>query len=206
MSDEMAEAQRRTIDSLQRLYVVVVALAIAECVRRFLVDTGTGALGMRLDLVPTFVALLVTIIPFYQGMNRHLDHAYHGDTPSRAKSGALLLDVVVFFALGIGFFALAVMLGEPKWFFRALMGVLGVDVAWGVLSHLIHGGVDSWRSSSSMCWSLINLIAIVALLVSEMSTLFASPAYASMVIAILRAIADYWISWSFYFPKSASSP
>jgi len=77
----VSEAERikeRSVDSLQQIYAVVIALAIAQAVLSLLKDpfSGTSIVsGQILIGLPAFVAFLVTLVPFWHGMNRHLGAA-----------------------------------------------------------------------------------------------------------------------------------
>ena len=54
--------------------------------------------------LPSFIAFLVTLVPFWQGMNRHLDRSYL-EKRAGVVQRALLLDFVVFFLEAIFLFA-----------------------------------------------------------------------------------------------------
>jgi hypothetical protein len=89
----------RSVDSLQQIYAVVIALAIAQAIESLLKDPVRGTV-LDLDQIkvglPALVAFLVTLVPFWHGMNRHLDRCYL-EKESAIRQGALLLDFWTFF-------------------------------------------------------------------------------------------------------------
>ena len=114
----LKERLAKSVESLQRLYAIVVALAVAECLRRFLLDPTSNEFAVQWNHWPAFVAFLFTVIPFFHGMNRHLEEAYLIADPRRAPQVALLLlDFLVFFVEACVLFALAAMLDAGLWFF-----------------------------------------------------------------------------------------
>src|SRR5208282_5699492 len=149
----------RSVDSIQRIYAVVIALAISQAIQSLLKDPN-GAANLSLTRLsaglPSLIAFLVTLIPFWHGMNRHLDRCYLEKTES-VKQGALLFDFLMFFVEACFLFAAAWSTRFGLETFYYLGGLLGVDMVWGVISHLIH---FSGQKSHSVRWSLINLIAI----------------------------------------------
>jgi hypothetical protein len=91
----------RSVDSLQKIYSVVIALAIGQAIQTLLIDRTTGTLavpGVVLGRTPAFLALLAILVPFYHGMNRHLDVAYIERADEQRAEAALLFDFVVFFS------------------------------------------------------------------------------------------------------------
>lgn len=73
------KALERSVDSLQRIYTVIVALAVASSIKSLTIDKASDALLKSPDILaglPVFLSFLVTLIPFYHGMNRHLDTCY----------------------------------------------------------------------------------------------------------------------------------
>src|SRR5438128_10205661 len=99
MTGEAERIKERSVDSLQQIYAVVIALAIAQAIQSLLKDPVRGTLlelSQILVGLPAFAALLVTLVPFWHGMNRHLDRCYL-EKKSAVVQGALLLDFTTFF-------------------------------------------------------------------------------------------------------------
>src|SRR5262245_6898700 len=109
MSSNLQEARKRSVDNLQRLYTVVVSLAVTESLRRLLANFGTGGSVAGLKEWLMFVSLIFTLVPFYHGANRYLDATYVTDERS-AKRSALLIDFIFLFCEGLLFFGLAMMM------------------------------------------------------------------------------------------------
>lgn len=196
----------RSVDSLQKIYAVVIALAISQAIQTLLrgsKDQVLSSAGDVLDAMPAFVAFVVTLVPFYHGMNRHLDHCYLEKPEADVRQGALLFDFGVFFVEAGLLFAAAWLIRSGLWAFACLGSLLLVDMLWGGLSHLIH----YWGHKPSIVrWSVINLIAggaalLVALMVYPSKRL----PLILMIIAIGRTVCDYGFCWKFYFPRIAAA-
>jgi hypothetical protein len=97
----MNPALTRTIDTLQRIYAVIAALAIGQALSKSFLKGPEGTLLIHWGdpQVPLAIACIVTVIPFVHGMNRHLDkHAARlKDGPGKDWMMILLsLDFIVF--------------------------------------------------------------------------------------------------------------
>ena len=88
------EARKRSVDNLQRLYTVVVSLAVAEGLKHLLIPK-TGVPITSTDWL-LFSSLLATVVPFYHGANRYLDATYVTNE-RKAKHNVLILDFLVLF-------------------------------------------------------------------------------------------------------------
>jgi hypothetical protein len=200
VSSEADRIKERSVDSLQQIYAVVIALAIAQAVQSLLKDPVRGIVLEPSQIVvglPAFVAFLVTLVPFWHGMNRHLDRCYL-EKKSGIVHGALLLDFAAFFLEAILLFAAGWSLRSGIYSFIFLGGLLLVDMLWGGISHLIH---FPDHKSHVLKWSKINLAAmLLAILIVECS--FQHKVILLMVVAIVRSIVDYGLCWKdFYFPR-----
>lgn len=198
MPGENERIKERSVDSLEQIYAVVIALAIAQSIESLLKDPVRGALLSRaqiLDGLPAFVALLVTLVPFWHGMNRHLDRCYL-EKKDRVVQGALLLDFWTFCIEASLLFAAGWSLRSGIRSFIALGGLLCVDMLWGFVSHQIH---FHGQKSHVIRWSVVNLGAI-ALAVLIVAYPFQHKTSVLMFVAILRSIVDYSFCWRFYFP------
>jgi hypothetical protein len=198
MTDDADRIQERSVDSLEQIYAVVIALAIAQAVEVLLKDPARGVVlqcGQILVGLPAFVAFLVTLVPFWHGMNRHLDRCYL-EKKTGVVQGALLADFATFFLEASLLFAAGWSLRSGIYSFIALGLLLLVDTIWSFISHKIHFPA---RKSHVGKWFAINLVAIVIAII-----LVAYPVEPRkiilMVIAIIRSIVDYWLCWHFYFP------
>lgn len=198
MTVEIERIRERSVDSLQQIYAVVIALAIAQAIESLLKDPVRGTLlesSQVLNGVPAFVALMFTLVPFWHGMNRHLDRCYIQKRTGVAH-GALILDFATFFLEASLLFGAGWSLRSGIDTFIALGLLLSVDMIWAFVSHQVH---FPGQKSHSKKWSIINLVTIaIAILIVEFP--FQEKNLVLMVIAIMRSIVDYWLCWSFYFP------
>lgn len=190
--------KERSVDSLQQIYAVVIALAIAEAIQSLLKDPVRGSV-LDVDQIefglPPLVAFLVTLVPFWHGMNRHLDRCYL-EKKSAVRQGALLLDFGTFFIEASLLFAAGWSLRSGIHSFIYLGALLLVDMLWGFISHQIH---FPGQKSHVRKWSAVNLVAM-ALAVPIVAYPFMSKTIVLMALATLRSIVDYWLCWEFYFP------
>src|SRR5690348_12216406 len=137
MSIEPSTVIQRSVDSIEKIYAVVIALAISQAIQSLLRQpSGSGDLtidGLASGL-PAFVAFLVTLVPFWHGMNRHLDRCYL-EKRTAVVQGALLLDFICFFAEAIFLFAAGWTLRSGIETFRYLGLLLCLDMLWAFVSH-----------------------------------------------------------------------
>jgi hypothetical protein len=183
---------------------VVIALAITEAVQNLVKDPSGKTAGLSLaSLVsglPACVAFLFTLVPFWHGMNRHLDRCYLEKPKEDVKQGALLLDFGVFFVEAGFLFAAAWTLQSGITSFVLLGSLLFVDMLWAVGSHQIH---FAGQKSHSVRWALINLVALF-LGVLIVAFPFRQKPWVLMALAVVRTVLDYGICYNFYFPAAST--
>jgi hypothetical protein len=152
---------------------------------------------MMIQGLPAFVALLVTLLPFWHGMNRHLDRCYLSK-PGTVAHHAILLDFVTFFLEAVLLFVAGWSLRQGLVTFYCLGLLLLLDMVWGFISHEIH---FRGEKSHVIHWSIIN---IVAGLLGVLVWAFASRgiAWVLMILSMARTIADYRFGSDFYFPQA----
>lgn len=205
MPFDRSKAIERSVDSVARIYAIIIGLALSEAIKTLIVKDSAGQMDLRFATIwsggAPFVAFVVTLVPFWHGMNRHLDRSYL-EKVEGVVEGALLLDFGTFF-LESGLFLIA------GWGLRSgfvtyycLMAVFVLDIVWGGISHLIH---FRGAKSHAISWSVINIIAIV-LMLGVLTFPFSPKPPVLTVIAVLRTLADYWNGRNFYFPKQAPEP
>ena len=202
------ESRKRSIDNLQRVYTVVISLAITESLRRLLSQFGdTGQLPDYASILAV-ISLIVTVIPFYHGANRYLDSTYVTGERS-AKSGALMLDFIAIFVEGLAFFILSILVRNTTIFFTFLAALFLFDSFWVWLTRLTS---DSQTDSGTAyyTWATANIVAALLLLLSFWSNLlqwnfWPSPTIqvtAAGAIAVIRTVFDYGTVWNFYYPPT----
>jgi hypothetical protein len=198
--DEASETPQATsVRHLQGLYSVVVAIALTLAVERLL--PGSGSQTIRPHSVPLFVALLVTIVPFYHGTLRHLDDVYIEKRGRGYRSGAVLLDFFALFIEGCLLLGLGAVIAQPRPFGWLLLSLLLFDIAWAIFTRAVLATSDVPKTPLN--WLRVNAVAavVLSLYLAIMSVAgVGSPSLEAgiLAIALLRSIADYLTSWRFY--------
>ncbi len=192
----------RSIDNLQRLYTVVISLAVTELIKNVLPTiTKPGNYAEWL----TTIALLFTVVRFYHGANRYLDATYVTGERSASSKHSLLLDFVVLFVEGLLIYSLSFFWNRESLFYTILALLLLVDCAWILITGL-HTDDKSDPASLYKKWGLLNLVVALLLIVPVYSLKLAPtvlPMYKSVffcALAVVRTVIDYWGSWRFYYP------
>lgn len=194
----------RSVDNVQRIYAVIIALAISQAIQNLLKSPGSTTLDLGLKQVsaglPSFIAFLVTLVPFWQGMNRHLDRCYL-EKKVGVRQRVILLDFAVFLLEAVFLFAAGWSIKSDIETFYWLGGLLGIDMVWALTSHYIHfPGIRS----HAVKWSFINVCAIfISILVVAYP--FQHKQLVLMVIAVGRSIADYVLCGGFYLPDASEA-
>ncbi|MBA4189807.1 MAG: hypothetical protein C0467_17635 [Planctomycetaceae bacterium] len=184
----------KSIDSLQRIHALISALALGEAVRRLIQMPGTPEAEFHLSVLPQFLALVCTIVPFYHGMHRHLEATYLFPVDPKHPRGVLLIDFVVFLVEASTFFALA-SLFNASGFYWVLAALLVFDAIWSGLTALI-------TQATEFRWCVLNFIAAIAMVVVLSLNVFRAgmDVWLLTIIAVVRTIFDYQMHWHFYFP------
>jgi hypothetical protein len=144
------------------------------------------------------VTFLVTVVPFFHGMNRHLDRCYLENRDTKVQK-ALLFDFAVFFVEAGLLFALAASAQSGLYGFLILAAMLAIDVVWATISQWIHYGENP---TGTWMWAAVNTATIVTIVLIYFLQVYspaAKPWILSM-IAVVRSVLDYSISWELYFP------
>lgn len=190
----------RSVNSIQGIYAVIIALAVTQAFDSFLAD-ACGHASTFYAQPPAkwagIAAFLVTLVPFWHGMNRHLDRCYL-EKVGQVRQGALLFDFWIFFVEAGWLFAAARSLGHGFWTFYDLGILLCIDSVWGAASHQIH---FAGNPSHALKWSLINLTAICLAAVAIRYGGSDQIAWL-LIVACGRTAVDYKCGWDFYFPRA----
>src|SRR5262245_58873343 len=105
------EARRRAAKHLEGLYGMVVAVGLGIAVSNA-VQTSRDAVDVRWDHVPLIAALVVLVVPFYQGALLHLDDKYERDSRKRHPTVVLLVDFCGLFVEAVLIVVLASAVGD----------------------------------------------------------------------------------------------
>ena len=202
-----ADAVRASVEALQGVYGIVIALALAEAFRQFVRDPSRNGGDGETDWwrLPALAVVVFLIVPFFQGMQRYFQKVYLTDSPPSAYGGFILVDAFVFMTEGALFFMLARSLALALWrkFYLTVSFLLGLDIAWAVWGWLVHE-VKTWP------WAAVNSVFLIVLLVLLVKVFSKgsgwdrrkTPPVVLAIVLLARTIADYWASWDFYFPPA----
>jgi hypothetical protein len=217
---KVKDARRRSIDNLQRLYTVVVSLALTESLKKIMatgviMQTPAGvimqipsavSIQMPVGKVLMFLSLLFTTIPFYHGANRYLDMAYvTGERETNSR--ALMVDFVMLFVQGLSLFIAAMLIGNEEYFYTTLSGILILDVIWVGITKLSELN-PSKDKSHYIEWATINCVAAVLILASVWSKMWKTEFAMQIALTatcLLRSIVDYIRAWPFYYPPDPAA-
>lgn len=207
-------ARQRSVDNLQRLYTVIIALALTKAVELLVVkatlnsvaQSTIGFLGsiVSSNTFPMFAALAFTVTPFYHGANRFLDDTYVFN-PNPPKPHLNMFDYAVFFGEALLFLLMALTLDNGSVFFGFYLCLLLVDFIW---AFLIVAPSDRDGTGCAKKWGWLNLGCLVLVMVL-LSLQFQSEARRFQIlsaIAVLRTILDYKLCWKMYWVPSDSRP
>jgi hypothetical protein len=198
------ESQKRSVEHLQGLYSVVVALALSLAADRLLPGSDRVARARGFELA---AALVVTLIPFYHGALRHLDDVYGPGSGSAAHSFSVLIDFLLLFVESCAFLALSVSIKQPWTFAWLFLALLALDVLWAYLTTTFLAARP--QQAAPTTWLKVNLgfgLTLLAILVSLSVGGWGSPgvvAYVALLLATARTAVDYALSWKFYAAVSA---
>jgi hypothetical protein len=197
-------ARRRAAKHLESLYGMVIAVGLGLAVASTLPSVDDH-LEIAWDHVPLLAALLVILVPFYQGALLHLDTKYDRPSDRQHPTFVLLADFVGLFFEAVVIVALAVSVGDVESFVIGVAVLLLIDVVWAAVAWRIGGEVGKLRS-----WIQINLATLAFLGLGLLGGIWidydaALLTVAIVVVAILRSSIDYWSNWDFYGGHEALS-
>lgn len=201
--------QENTVKNLENLYTVVIGLALTQAII-LLIDSSNEGFPINFTYLPYFIAYLVTLVPFYHGALRHLDHTYIEHEGKDVRAGALMFDFAFLFVEGCILFSLAVLIKTPQFFAWGLVILFAFDIVWAFFAYL--GLSPDGESNAEIKWTAINIIAAAILIVVFTSFIKIYPPSPTNVeinlglciltIAFARTAIDYGSNWDFYYPTS----
>lgn len=154
-SDDLKLARERSVDNLQRLYTVVVSLAIIESIKKLATAIEHNGLLTPYTNQFIFVSFIAIVIPFYHGANRYLDATYvTGER--RLRSHGLLVDFIALFIEGLLLFTLAMVSDRQNLFYSFLMVLFIFDTIWIGFTKIVEDHVNT-HTSQHIKWAIINI-------------------------------------------------
>jgi hypothetical protein len=209
------DAVGSSIDSLKAVYAVLLTLSLGEAFGQMVESNDPDAVNrkIRWDRIASLVPFLFLLIPFIHGMDRYFFETYKTAARPASYGGHLLLDCMAFTLEGGLFFVLARSLSKYRWrrFYLTVITLLALDSVWGVIVWLIR------RPSTVQWWLILDVItiALISLTFIGANNPVAEPeahkareielgrnrVVICLVIIIARTVADYCLSWHYYFPS-----
>lgn len=187
------------IKVITTVFGIVLALALGESFKQFVADGNT--VKTHWDRLPALLSFLVIICPFFQGINRYFFLAYR--VPGEIENPyamRLAFDGVIFLIEAAIFFGMSRRLSPEQStnFYKGVLGLLGVDTIWGLVSHFFYG-------SPTMNWVKLNILSmgVLAILLLSLRKKAVGVGVAAFLCALMfiRSYLDYRQNWSFYFPS-----
>lgn len=189
----------RSVDNLKALFNIVTGLSIAESVKS-IIYLNTNTVSLATNLLPMFFALLITVIPFHQGASRYLDQTYIANQ-NTLKPLQGIIDYLFFITEAVIFYAAALSVKNPSFFFLLIIIVLFVDVIWlATLFNKEHTSFDQVKF-----WMLINVITIIIMAILNYTSLLNDGIVKWLIlllISVIRTSLDYLTTWKFYWPET----
>lgn len=203
-----------SIKGLVNLYTVVIGAALSVALVG-VIDVNKGLQSIAIISLMLFGAFVATLFPFFHGALRHLDDAYLENASTHIKKGALIIDFTLLFLHALVFLVLSQLLKRPVDFIWVLVGVLVVDIVWGLFAIFgasspaaaNQGGKEPLSAETK--WTIINTVFVALCLLF----LFGSKLYpgseviefnhASMILiaCVFRSGVDYFWCRELYFPS-----
>lgn len=198
------------ITSLKEIVTIVAGLAITNAVLQLLATDGAlRTRGIGVTAVLLFILVILNIIRFHHGNIRHLDSTYTrergrvpvGDLKNQARRNTAI-DFFVIFSQALSLVVLSFLLHDASLFFYVFAGLIAIDIFWYLGVYNLASDEATFRHQKR--WTLNNVTTLVGLLI-----LFATASrlpgdwfpLSVITLLALNTVADFVISWAFYFPK-----
>jgi hypothetical protein len=210
-ADAVKAAKNKAVEAniriLENFYSFLISFALTQATLKLILTWQAGENWHALGASILYASFLMTLVPFYQGMNRFLyeTHVVRPLDKPDARSSPLLFDIWAFILMASLLFVMGWSIVSPYIFFYAWSALLIVDIVWTTLVWTIQG-------SRKPIWALNNLLflgcgwaywVIIYVLSgfpyfdkNVLSTLI----YGFVAFEVARSIMDYKINWNFYFP------
>ncbi len=198
------EAIKSSVESLQQVYTVILALSLGEAFMQFVNDkSGRNENIVNLGMLPGLIGFLALLIPFFQGMNRYFYEVYiavpteyYGS--NKYYGNYLIRDCILFTIEASIFFMLSRSMQLDQWkkYYKIVIGLLFLDVGWGIWVYYT-------TSTEILSWVIVNifslpLLILVVVLIKREKIYWGI--FLSLFVTISRTVFDYLYSWHFYFP------
>lgn len=220
------QRRKSSKEALKVVYYVIIGLAIAEALNRafledqfflglkiieqlveiliIILNLKFGDLAELRYLPPFFllIAFLCTICRFVHGASIHFDE------PSEYRFNPLI-DFIGFFLQSSFFYLMALSLTIPIQFLVFFLLMIIFDMAWIILSVIIHSidrtnTITQWITSDLIIITIMIIFILINFIISYfLSITIPDIGNTSIILVVLSiaAVCDYWQNRDFYFPK-----
>lgn len=202
-----------SIDSVARLFPIVLALAVGEAFKQFVPEKSDANRRIRWDRGWALAAFLTLVVPFFHGMLRYLFDTYQAGSRPDPYWRYVMIDSVAFTVEAAMFFILSRSLDPQEWptFYGTVLALLGIDIAWGIwVAALVNSATWNWVFVNIAAGVLLAILYLLAMRrrkrdVPSGASLPRVIARVGVVILIARTVADYGFNMNFYFPKESQT-
>jgi hypothetical protein len=200
------DAVAANIKILENFYSFIISFALTQATMKFADGWIADGISMHtLGRGILYISLLITIVPFYQGMSRFLyeTHIVRPIEKPNSRSTPMLLDIYAFLLMSCLLFAMGRFLDDPVVFFYLWSSVLALDIAWAILVWWIQDSRRPIWATNNFCWLFLAWLYWGALdLWAPLPLNGVEPltTYGFVIFQIARTLCDYRINWQFYFP------
>jgi hypothetical protein len=200
---------KATVETLQKFYSVIVALALTGGLVNLISSWGNAeTIASHVSIIAIALSFLVTIVPFFHGMERHLykTHITYPELGAGGKPTPLLVDIFTFIIEGSILFMMGSNLNDPEIFLRFWSALLAVDMVWSLIVWGIQRGPSPLWARNNLIWLCIAWLVWIGLQWNQPSSSYPSSSHLALfacvfaLIEIGRSATDYLFYWSLYFP------
>ena len=201
------KAVEASIKTLENFYSFLISFALTQGTLKLLLTWQSDQSWRSVGATVLYVSFLITLVPFYQGMNRFLfeTHVVRPLEKPAARSSPMLFDIWAFLLMASLLFVMGWSITSPYIFFYAWSALLALDIIWTTLVWIIQGSRKpiwainnlAWLGCGWAYWVILYALSGVP---SFDKAVLATLIYGFVVVEVVRSIMDYRINWKFYFP------
>lgn len=185
------------VNDLKALFTVIFGFALVEAVKSvFRIQEAN--IFVLIDNVPQAISLAFTLLPFFQGNTRFLDDRYLNESDIQTFDG--IVEYFMFLLQGVIFYALALLIPNPLYFYNVFIVLFGVDVIW-----LVHSFYSTRKEIRKLkTWGFLNTGMVFVLLLLVDGNIMNNNEWKWITITftlITRTMLDYGLTWEFYWPN-----
>jgi hypothetical protein len=194
------------IKILENFYSFLISFALTQATMKLADGWITDGISTRtLGRAILYISLLITIVPFYQGMSRFLyeTHIVRPIEKPHSRSTPMLFDIYAFLLMSCLLFPMGRFLDCPVIFFYIWSPLLALDIIWSFLVWKIQNSRKPIWAENNLFWLITAWLYWGALaLLGPLLPKAVEPLtpYGFVVFEIMRTLRDYKINWKYYFP------